>query len=148
MCSEITACRDVGGHVKRSTLRTSCLNLVDKQVQGTISIFGEWFLSVLLEPVPLRQSQHMWFMHHLIFFGEQWLLRRGPVSWPTRSPDLNPLHFWLWKHVNTLMYSELIYNFCQEIRVKPGIFDSMRTSALWRAESCVEMHGNHTEHAL
>jgi hypothetical protein len=36
----------------------------------------------------------------------------------------------------------------QEIRVKPGIFDKVRTSVRRRAENCVEMHGNHIEHML
>jgi uncharacterized membrane protein len=41
-----------------------------------------------------------------------------------------------------------VENTCQEIRVKPGIFDRVRTSVRRRAESCVEMYGNHTEHLL
>jgi hypothetical protein len=65
-------------------------------------------LPVLFEHVPLHQ-QHMWFMHdgtpphylrvvrqHLNrTFGEQWIGRGDPVNWPARSPDLNPLDFWL-----------------------------------------------------
>jgi hypothetical protein len=62
-------------------------------------------------------------------FGEQWLGRGGPVNWPARSPDLNPLlHFSVWTHVKTLKYSSLIYelevlqqqaeNACQDIREK------------------------------
>jgi hypothetical protein len=33
-----------------------------------------------------------------------------------------------------------------EIRVKPEIFDSVCTSVRRRAESCLEIHGNHAEH--
>jgi hypothetical protein len=127
-------------------------------------------LPVLLEHVPLHQRrQHMWFKHdgappHFLriarqdlnqTFGGQWTGRGGPVNWPAWSADLNPLHFWLWGHLKTLVYSapitelkQRVENACQEIRVKPGIFDRVRTSVRRRVESCVEMHGNHTEHLL
>jgi hypothetical protein len=53
--------------------------------------------------------QRMWFMHggappHFLrivrqhlnqTFGEQWIGRGGSVNWPARSPDLNPLDFWV-----------------------------------------------------
>jgi hypothetical protein len=39
---------------------------------------------------------------------EQWLGSGDPVNWPARSPGLNPLHFWLWGHLKTLVYSALI----------------------------------------
>jgi hypothetical protein len=65
---------------------------------------------------------------------------------------------WLWKHLKTLVYSAPINdlevlqlrveNACQEIRVKLGIFDGVRTSLRRRAESCVEKLGNHMEHLL
>jgi hypothetical protein len=64
---------------------------------------------------PLHQRQHMWYMHdgaspHFVrivtqhLFGEQWIGRGGPVSWPARSPDLNPLDLLLWRHLKSLVY--------------------------------------------
>jgi hypothetical protein len=60
--------------------------------------------------------------------------------------------------LETLVYSapindvqvlqQRVENACQEIRVKPGIPGRVRKSVLRRDESCVEMHGNYTEHAL
>jgi hypothetical protein len=115
---------------------------------------------------------NMWFMHdetppHFLpvvrqylnqTFGEHWIGCGGPVNWPARSPYLNPLDFWLWGYIKTLVYSVLIndlevlhqwvQNACQEICVQPGIFNKLCTSVWWRAESCVEMHGNHIEHLL
>jgi hypothetical protein len=41
-----------------------------------------------------------------------------------------------------------VENICQEIGMKPGIFDRVRISVRRRAESCVEMQGNRTEHLL
>ena len=29
----------------------------------------------------------------------------GPVPWPARSPDLNPLDFWLWGHLKAMVYA-------------------------------------------
>jgi hypothetical protein len=58
----------------------------------------------------------------------------------------------------TLMYSAPINDFevlqqreekaRQKIQMKLGIFDRVRTSVCRRAESWVEMHGNHKEHIL
>lgn len=61
----------------------------------------------LLEDVPLDVRQRMWFLHdgappyfrlavrqHLHnVYGLRWIGRGGPVLWPPRSPDLNPLDF-------------------------------------------------------
>jgi hypothetical protein len=86
--------------------------------------------------------------------GEQWIGRGCPFNWPARSPDFNPLDFWLWEHLTTLVYSAPINdlevlqqraeNASQEIRAKPGIFDGLRTSVRRRPESCVEIYGNYT----
>jgi hypothetical protein len=99
-------------------------------------------LSALLEHVPLHQRQHTWFMrdgaspHFLCIvrqrlnqtFGEQWIGSGGPVNWPARSPDLNPLDFWLWVHLKILLYSapisdlevleQRLENACQDIETR------------------------------
>lgn len=31
-------------------------------------------------------------------FPNRWIERRGPIEWPTRSPDLTPLDYFLWDH--------------------------------------------------
>jgi hypothetical protein len=58
----------------------------------------------------------------------------------------------------TLMYSVLISdlevlqqrveNACQEIQLRPGIFDTVCASVQQKAESCVAMHGSHTDHLM
>lgn len=119
-----------------------------------------------------QQQQQMWPMHvgapphfhrtvkeHLNpTSGEQWLGRGGTVNWPARSHKLNSLYFWLWEQLNALLYSasntdlevlqQRVLNACQEIRVKPGIPETVRTSVGRRAECLVEIHWNHTEHVL
>jgi hypothetical protein len=121
--------------------------------------------------LPLHQRRHTLFMHngapphfhrnarqHLnqTTFGEEWVGRGGPVNWPARSPDLNPLDFRLWGHLKTLVHSapinelevlqQRVENACQEIRVKP--FGRVRASVRRRAESRVATYGNHAQHLL
>jgi hypothetical protein len=44
-------------------------------------------------------------------YHDQWTGRGGPTAWPPRStPDLNPLDFYLWGHLNTLVYAARIDN--------------------------------------
>jgi hypothetical protein len=77
-------------------------------------------LPVLLEDVPLAVRRDMWFQHdrtpahfsaqtqqHLnTQFPDRWLGIGGPVSWPERSPDLNPLDFFLWGHLKEIVYRD------------------------------------------
>jgi hypothetical protein len=30
----------------------------------------------------------------------------GPASWPARSPDLNPLDFFIWGHLREIVYRD------------------------------------------
>jgi hypothetical protein len=129
-------------------------------------------LPIMLEEIPLLQRQRMWFMHdgapphflHIVrrhltqAFNVQWIGRGGPVAWPARSPDLNPLDFWLWGHLKTLVYStpvddiqtlqDRIFNACRQISNQPGVFERVRDSLRRRIETCVRVNGNHIEQIL
>jgi hypothetical protein len=126
----------------------------------------------LLDDVPLQLRQNMWFMHdgapahysvavreHLNeSFPNQWIGRGGPVPWPARSPDLNPLDFYLWGHLKTLVYSspidtieELclkISNGIETIKQTPGVFERVRNSMRRRLNACILNNGGHFEHQL
>jgi hypothetical protein len=77
----------------------------------------------------------------------------GPTAWPPRSPDLNPLDFYLWGHLAIVVYAAPVDNeeahrivdACQTTCNYPGIFARM-----WRpmryVEACIESHGGHFEH--
>ena len=43
-------------------------------------------------------------------FPGHWIGRRGPVEWPLRSPDLIPLDFWVWRHLNAMVCQVKIQN--------------------------------------
>jgi hypothetical protein len=129
-------------------------------------------LPELLDEIPLEDRTSMWFMHdgapaHFELnvraeldrkFQENWIGRGGPVPWPARSPDLNPLDYYLWGHLKSLVYSvpienvdqlrERVFNCCQEIRELPGIFERVRSSFVRRMECCILMNGDHIEHIL
>ena len=76
-------------------------------MESSTCVFLRNDLPNYLEDVPLRQRQQMWFMHngapaHFRLsvrrylnrrYGERLIGRGGPVPWPPRLPDLNPLDF-------------------------------------------------------
>lgn len=129
-------------------------------------------LPEILEDVPLQSMINNWFMHdgapaHFAIavreklterFGERWIGRGGPINWPARSPDLNPLDYYLWGHVKSLVYStpivdiyqledRIVHSF-QMIKEQPGICERVRQSLRNRVECCVRMGGGHIEHLL
>lgn len=129
-------------------------------------------LPILLEDVPLAQRQRMWFMHDgapahtsLVVreylnarFPNRWIGQHGPVAWPPRSPDLNPLDFYLWGHVKSVVYAtpvdtedELLARVqaaCQQVHDTPRVFERVRQSFSRRCQLCIECGGQHVEHLL
>jgi hypothetical protein len=90
-------------------------------------------------------------------YHDGWLGRGGgPTAWPPRSPDLNPLHFYLWGHLTTLVYAAPVDNeeahrivdACQTIRNYPRIFQRTQQSMMRRVKACIVSHGRHFEHLL
>jgi hypothetical protein len=126
----------------------------------------------LLEDVPLAVRAQIWYMHDgaLAHFSravrgvlnntyhDRWIDRGGPTAWSPPSPDLNPVDFYLWGHLNTLVYAAPVDNegalphrtvdACQTIRNYPGVFERMWRSLMTRVEACIESHGAHFEHLL
>lgn len=134
--------------------------------------FLQHHLPILLEDVPLNVRANMWFMHdgapahfsvvarqHLdITYPNRWIGRAGPQNWPARSPDMNPLDFYLWGHLKTLVYKtpvldvndlrNRIIDNCNVIRNTPGIFERVRQSMTNRLQSCILSEGGHFAHLL
>jgi hypothetical protein len=78
--------------------------------------------------------------------------RGGTSARPPRfKPDLNPLYFYLWGHLNTLVYAAPVGNevdVCQTVRNYPGIFARTERPIMRRVEVCNESYGGHFEHLL
>jgi hypothetical protein len=91
-------------------------------------------------------------------YHEQWIDRAGPTAWPPRSPDLNPLDFYLWGHLNAIFHAapvdneealhHRIENAYQTIQQLPSVFERMRRSRMRYVEMCIEFHGGNLEHLL
>ncbi|KAJ4440493.1 hypothetical protein ANN_08634 [Periplaneta americana] len=118
-------------------------------------------LHVLLEKVPLAVHTRIWFQHdgapahfslavrqqQTATFGDRCIGYQGPVPWPARSPDLNPLDFFLWEHLKTLVYATpvdqvndflpRIVDACNTIRITTGIFNMLQ-SMFRRCQYCLQ----------
>lgn len=126
----------------------------------------------LLDEVPLVVRQRGYFMHDgapphfrrtvrdLLdeLFPDRWIGRGGPIPWPPRSPDCNPLDFYLWGHVKSLVYTKTIDSLEElqqrithafnTIRNTPGIFGRVRLSLRRRMMACIAAEGHHFEHFI
>lgn len=128
-------------------------------------------LPSLLEDVPLNIYREMWFQqdgcpaHYARSvrqyldeeFPGRWIGRSGPISWPARSPDLNPLDFFYWGAVKEKVYSKPIeseFELRQRIAeaaefVNNGRFArKIARSFLKRCRACIAAEGRHFEHLL
>lgn len=141
----------------------------------TGAVYKDFILNTLpelLEDVPLQIRGSIWFMHdgapvHFSrivrevlddLYHAKWIGRGGPVPWPARSPDLNPLDYYLWGHLKQLVYAadvpnaatlhQRILEACDTIRHRPGIFERVRRSMVRRVHACTEASGGHFEHLL
>jgi hypothetical protein len=79
---------------------------------------------VMLEDVPLTVRQKMWFQrdgalaHYSLHvrqfltesYPQRWIGQGGPVAWPPRPPDLNPLNFFLWGYLKCLVYETEVHS--------------------------------------
>ncbi|KAJ4441123.1 hypothetical protein ANN_10973 [Periplaneta americana] len=124
--------------------------LVNRLTRQAYTNFLENTIPHVLEDTPLINRQHIHFLHDgapahfsrtaLRYldrrFPDRWIGRRGPIAWPPRSPDLNPLDFYLWGHLKSLVYSSPVSDLeslrnrivaCSEdIRNTPGVWDRVR----------------------
>jgi hypothetical protein len=91
-------------------------------------------------------------------FGNSWFGRGGPITWPPHSPDLTPLNFFLWGHMQNLVYEtpvETQHDFVARIaaaagtiREMPGIFLRVQHNTARRCRTCSEVGGSHFEQLL
>jgi hypothetical protein len=128
-------------------------------------------LPKLLGDVPLAVRARMWYVYggapaqfsravrdvlNNTYHG-RWIGRGGPTAWPPRSSDFNPVDFYLYGHLKTLVcvvpvdneesLHYRIVDACQTIRNYPGVFERMRRSTIRRFKACIESHGGHFDHS-
>lgn len=129
-------------------------------------------LNSLMDSVPLSTRRDMWFQQdgappHFATsvrtwlnnsFPRRWIGRCGEIAWPARSPDLNPLDFYFWGYLKTLVYQipvntreelkERILNAFNIIRSKPQQVKTSKSSLMRRCRLCIQTNGGHFEHLL
>lgn len=89
-------------------------------------------------------------------FPQRWIGRRGSIEWPPRSPDLNPLDFFLWGYVKNLVYKskpisadalkESIRRVIREI--SPQVVINVQQEFLDRLIYCRTVGGEHFQHLI
>lgn len=134
------------------------------------------FLQTRLEPIlddlPLNIRHQLHFQHdgapahygvnvrnwlNERFVG-RWIGRGGPTPWPPRSPDLNPLDYYLWGRIKDIVYATEV-NTEEELRerirlaeneIQQNNFEVMRAShaIARRAQMCLRQQGNVFEHLI
>ena len=124
-----------------------------------------------LEDVPLIQLRDIWWQQDGApahnerrvvnrlneIFPNHWIGTNGPVSWPARSPDLNPLDFFLWGYVKNSVYKNH-YNNVEELRIavlralhgipRRTIQRVLINGVKKRCRLCIAEDGNIFEHRL
>lgn len=91
-------------------------------------------------------------------YGERWIGRGGPIAWPPRSPDLNPLDFFFWGYLKDFVYSREITSRehlwarinlgCNLIRNNIEMFEDVQNNFKKRIEKCIDQSGGHFEQLL
>ncbi|CAK9821245.1 hypothetical protein ANTRET_LOCUS11 [Anthophora retusa] len=89
-------------------------------------------------------------------FRDRWIGRCGPVLWPPRSPDMNPLDFFFWGHVKTTVYKQPVETREEMVARIHGAVATITSETLMkvqqnirrRAEACLEVQGGYIEPVL
>lgn len=103
-------------------------------------------------PAHRSNDTRHWLNDHFV----NWIGIGGPVSWPTRSPDLNPLDFFVWPNLKRIInrirpatldaLRELVQENIQAI--EPASFERTLTNLEYRMIMCQANEGGHFEHLL
>lgn len=124
----------------------------------------------LLEDRPLQRRAVMLFQHdgapaHFSArtrqflnerFPDRWIGRGGPIAWPPRSPDLNPLDYCLWGLIKEFVYKDPP-NSLEALEVKiveatatvtPEIVRAAIGQLVQRCRLCLRENGGHFEQFL
>jgi len=87
-------------------------------------------------------------------YGNRWIGRNGPIKWPARSPDLTPLHFYVWGRVKELVYAVEIrdldhlrerINGAFTILKEEMTLSTVTTEVRDRCSKCLQQQGSHFE---
>lgn len=84
------------------------------------------------------------------FYG--WIGRGGNIAWPARSPDHNPMDFFVWPYLKNKVYTEPRPSNMIELRHKiktemenipEDTLQNVRENLVRRLNKCIELNGGH-----
>lgn len=89
-------------------------------------------------------------------FPGSWIGRRGAIEWPPRSPDMNPLDYFLWGHLKSKVYKtqptdieDLRQRIIEECaKITPTMLRNVREAFTDRLLICQAQFGAQFEHLL
>lgn len=91
-------------------------------------------------------------------YPNRWIGRSGPVGWPARSPDMNPLDYFLWGAMKQKVYAtpvnteaelqDRILSCAQQMKDDPEMIRRATQQISVRATLCLQQRGGHFEHLL
>ncbi|GJQ79026.1 hypothetical protein Trydic_g187 [Trypoxylus dichotomus] len=130
-------------------------------------------LQKYLQILPTQKLERLIFMHDgaapyisqsvrdfITEMFPQWIGCGGQTSWSSRSPDLNPIDFFLWSYMESLVYDgegdigseedlrKRIFNAAIHIQGEAGNSQWIRESLLRHMEACIRVEGRPFVHLL
>jgi len=90
------------------------------------------------------------------WIGHRWISRGGPIPWPPKSLDLNPLDFFFWGYLKNIVYENAsttrldmmnrIKRACE--RITPEILRSVLENFESRLRLYLRNNSGHFEHLI
>lgn len=89
-------------------------------------------------------------------FPNRWIGRRGPIEWPPRSPDLNPLDYFLWGYVKNVVYKDkprtldILKDRIRNVirNISPETVENVQQEFIDRLGYCRAVNGGHFQHLI
>ena len=141
---------------------------------SNVSVNANRYLKMLQDHIipklPSRLINRLWFMQDgatahtsncvMSFlrekFGNRIISRFAERNWPARSPDMNPLDFWLWGHVESIVIQRkpgsidelkmIVESIIEDLNENPSLIDKVTANVSKRAKACVDCNGSIFEH--
>lgn len=128
--------------------------------------------NTLLEDIPQEVRERMWLQHdgapaHYSrqvtnylneSYTNRWIGRGGTIAWPPRSPDLNPLDYFLWGYFKEAVYEKNITSeedlrqklnlVAEAVKINTRALRSLKRNFMRRCWLCIRAGGRHFEHLL
>lgn len=128
-------------------------------------------LPSVLNDIPIERRQNMWFMHdgappHVTnrvqetlnraeYFPRRWIGKGSEIPWPSNSPDLNPMDFYVWNTIKNYQneieslrtvqtIEEYQQQFCdafEKFRSDENNFRQIEMLTDIRIQGCIRMNG-------